>query len=135
MTYNYKGKHVTINPNVPQALGICDYSGFVHLRKDLVKQMEYRGNDLVWTGLYVGKDYVDIPNEQNRPPLFPPDPVPVLNPRPQQEQEITWDNNLNITWENLIMFTWENWSTNQDGYYGPNQQQILESLETYHWGP
>ena len=135
VTYRPHGKHVSIDEASPEALGICDYTGFLHLRRDLVQQMEYRGNGLVWTGLYVGKDYADVPNEQNRPPILPPDPIPVQNPRPQQMQPITWENNLNIVWEDLIMFTWENWSTNDDGYYGPNQQQVLSSLENYSWGP
>lgn len=78
------GKHVTIDPNNPQALGICDYTGFVHLRKDLVKQMQWAGDALVWTGLYVGKDYLDKPDPQLRTPILPVDPVPVKEPRPPQ---------------------------------------------------
>lgn len=79
-----KGKHVTIDPSNPKALGICDYTGFVHLRKDLVKQMQWAGDSLVWTGLYVGKDYLDVPSPQLRTPHLPPDPVPVLDARPPQ---------------------------------------------------
>jgi len=79
-----KGKHVTIDINNPLALGICDYTGFVHLRKDLVKQMQWAGDSLVWTGLYVGKDYLDVPDPQLRTPHLPPDPVPVMDPRPPQ---------------------------------------------------
>lgn len=84
MSYRPKGRHVHINPSHPEALGMCDHTQFVHMRKDLVRQMEYRGEDLVWTGLYVGRQYVDVPNDQLRPPLLAPDPVPVLEPRVQQ---------------------------------------------------
>jgi hypothetical protein len=95
--------------------------------------MEYRGNGLVWTGLYVGKDYQDVPNDQLRPPILPPDPLPVQFPRPQQQQTITWNQGLGITWNNLNMFTWGGWGTNQDGYYGPSQQQVLQSLQSFPW--
>ena len=50
----FKGKYVSINPDNPSALGVCDESGFVFNHKDLIKQMEWRGNNLVWTGLMVG---------------------------------------------------------------------------------
>jgi hypothetical protein len=65
-----------------EAVGVCDYSGFWFSHSDLVKQMEYRGNSLVWTGFMVGKPFVDIPNQQERPPLVKADPYVVLNPRP-----------------------------------------------------
>ena len=88
----YKGKHVTIDPNNPEALGICDYSGFVFNHKDLVKQMEWRGNNLVWTGMMVGRPYLDTPSEQNRPPLVKDDPKAIKNPRVPQN---TVQNTLN----------------------------------------
>jgi hypothetical protein len=84
MSYRPKGKHVSVDSQAPEALGMCDYTQFVHERKDLVRQMEYRGDDLVWTGLYVGRQYLDVPNDQLRPPIVAPDPVPVPEPRVQQ---------------------------------------------------
>lgn len=78
----WKGKHVRINPKYPDALGQCDESGLTFNHKDLVKQYQWRGNNLVWSGLMVGKPYLDIPNEQNRPPLVKDDPRVVTNPRP-----------------------------------------------------
>lgn len=96
MGYFPKGKHVTIDVTNPDALGICDYSRFVHNRRDLLKQMEWRGDALVWTGFYVGKTYLDQPNEQLRPPILPPDPVPIKDPRPMQPTILTCSNNYNI---------------------------------------
>ncbi len=78
----WKGKYVTIDPDHPNALGDCDDSGFTFNHKDLCKQMEWRGNSLVWTGFLVGKPYLDEPNEQNRPPKGGTDPKPIINPRP-----------------------------------------------------
>jgi len=77
----WKGKYVTIDPSNPSALGVCDESGFDFNHKDLVKQMQWRGNNLVWTGLMVGPPYLDTPQQQNRPPIVKDDPRPVTNPR------------------------------------------------------
>jgi hypothetical protein len=78
----WKSKYVNIDPRNSQALGECDRSGFTFNHKDLYKQMEWRGNNLVWTGLLVGKPYLDKPNEQLRPPPVTTDPKAVVNPRP-----------------------------------------------------
>ena len=78
---NFKGKYVSIDPDNPSALGVCDESGFVFNHQDLVKQMEWRGNNLVWTGLMVGPPYLDKPSQQNRPPIVKGDPKSVKNPR------------------------------------------------------
>ena len=77
----WKGKNVKVNSTNPQGLGVCDESGFDFNHCDLVKQMEWRGNNLVWTGLMVGKPYLDKPCQQNRPPIVKDDPVPLKNPR------------------------------------------------------
>jgi len=103
----WKGKNVVINPSSPLALGECDDSGFTFNRKDLVQQMEWRGNNLVWTGLLVGKQYLDAPNEQNRPPLVKADPRPVRNPRlptpytDPNSNEVLPNNQLMIKLQNI----------------------------------
>lgn len=96
MSYTPWGKHVSIDQDHPQAVGICDYSGSVFMRKDLVRQMEWRGNDLVWTGFYVGRPYVDMPNEQAKSPILPPDPIPIKDPRPPFQTFITWSEDSNV---------------------------------------
>lgn len=78
----WKSRYVTIDPKNPHALGECDDSGFTFNHKDLVRQMEWRGDRLVWTGLLVGKPFLDTPNPQNRPPLVKDDPKAIRNSRP-----------------------------------------------------
>lgn len=78
----YKGKYVSINPKSPSAVGQCDHSGFMFNHKDLVRQMKWAGNNLVWTGKLVGSPFVDKLQEQDRPPLIKNDPRPVKNARP-----------------------------------------------------
>jgi hypothetical protein len=77
----WKGKNVLIDIKNPAALGVCDESGFDFNRKDLVQQMKWSGDNLVWSGLMVGRPYLDAPSEQNRPPLVKADPRPVKDPR------------------------------------------------------
>lgn len=77
-----EGKYVVIDPNNPEPIGVCDITGQFFNHKDLIKQMEWRGNHLVWTGLLVGKPYLDKPQQQNRPYPVKADPYPVKNPRP-----------------------------------------------------
>ena len=71
-----------VRKDTVEPVGVCDYSGFYFSKSDLVKQYEWRGNDLVWTGFLVGRPFVDEPNEQNRPPLIKGDPKSVTNARP-----------------------------------------------------
>lgn len=144
MTYFPKGKHVNIDKNNPEAVGICDYSGLPFLRKDLVKQYEWRGNALVWNGFLVGRPYVDVPNEQARPPILPPDPIPVTNPRPPQGSIETWASNTLPPWNypepdslpsDYPAQTWGNViATNFDGIPAVPGDVLLASLQNFQWG-
>lgn len=108
MGYRPKGKYVTINVDNPEALGICDGSGFVFRRSDMVKQMEWRGNALVWTGFIKGRKFIDEPNPQLKPPnIYRPDPIPVRDPRPPQYSGTPWD--FQGTPWNLVNVLWEQW--------------------------
>lgn len=70
-----------------EPIGVCDYSGFFFSKSDLIKQMEWRGNSLIWTGFMVGRPFLDVPSEQNRPPLIRDDPKIVDNARPNDQGE------------------------------------------------
>ena len=77
----WKGKNVVIDPDNPEALGICDRCGFNFNHTDLRKQMDWRGDNYIWGGLLVCERCYDKPQEQNRPPLVKDDPRPIKNPR------------------------------------------------------
>jgi hypothetical protein len=49
---------------------------------DMRRQLRWSGNKLVDTGLLVGPDQLDKPQEQFRTIILPPDPRPRINPRP-----------------------------------------------------
>lgn len=58
----------------------CDRSG--EMFEKLYKQHEWAGDSKIWTGLWVGQKYLDVPQEQFRTPIIKDDPKPVPNPRP-----------------------------------------------------
>lgn len=102
------GRWVRINPNSPDAVARCDRSGLICNYNDLVKQMDYRGLGLVWTGLYVNKYFADVPNPQSLNPVIKPDPVPVEHPRPWQTTQATWTNQTG-EWQNQESPIWASW--------------------------
>lgn len=63
-------------------MGECDVCGFWHSRMAMSRQFQWAGNALVDTGLVVGRDCLDRPQEQFRSPILPADPMPIINPRP-----------------------------------------------------
>ena len=73
-----------VKKGIMDSVGVCDRTGFWFSTQDLEKQMEWRGNSLEWTGLMVGKPFLDEPNEQLRPPLVKADPAVVKDQRPPQ---------------------------------------------------
>lgn len=102
----WKSKNLVIDPNDPNGMGVCDRSGFIFNRKDLVEQKEWRGNRLVGTNMFVGPQYLDTPQQQNRPPLVKADPIPLKKPRPEQpsEQVPSYDKLVQL----LNKVTWNN---------------------------
>lgn len=79
------GKYTKMSMRDPRGIARCDYSGLMVRHADLVKQMQYRGTGLVWTGLMVSPKFADLPNPQELIPLIKLDPVPLTNPRPDSQ--------------------------------------------------
>ena len=67
----------------PQAFAICDRCGFQYNHVDLRWQYEWTGPSLYNKRLLVCEKCTDTPNEQLRTILLPPDPTPIINPRPE----------------------------------------------------
>lgn len=82
MRTKYHGKYTNMDKNNPRAIARCDYSGLMVQHSKMIKQMEYRGQGLVWTGYYVNPKFADNPNPQNLTPRIKLDPVPIPNARP-----------------------------------------------------
>ena len=97
-----QGKYVKVDFQHPEPIGICDYSGFAFNRSQLNKQMEWRGDNLVWTGFMVGTPFLDEPSPQNRPPVVKNDPKPVKNARPVVTVEAPANNQIVQDLNNLV---------------------------------
>lgn len=77
----YRSRMPRVNPQHPDAWGRCDLSGLPVMHADMVKQYEYLGRTLSWTGWIVNRMEADEPNPSLMPPKLFPDPLPVPNPR------------------------------------------------------
>lgn len=81
MSLKPRGGIPYVDPDNPQSWGRDDYTGLPVMHPDMVKQMEYFGTGLAWTGFMVHHKDADQPNPQKIPPRLKVDPVPIPNPR------------------------------------------------------
>lgn len=110
MVQMYRGRIPEIDPDCPQSWGKDDITGLPVMHRDMVKQMEYIGNGLAWTGFMVHYKDADQPNPQLIPPRLKVDPVPIDNPRYLQFPELpTIPTGLSIvsTTSSTIVVSWE----------------------------
>jgi hypothetical protein len=77
-------RRARVDPTSPQAWATSDRSGAIGNHEDLCYQYAWRGTQLVNTRLLVYADELDVPNRQLGTIILPPDPVPILNARPEQ---------------------------------------------------
>lgn len=76
------GKYARVSTNNPEAFAICDRCGFVRNMSDLIWQDAWAGTHLYRIQTLVCSDRCyDVPQEQLRTIILPPDPPPVLNAR------------------------------------------------------
>ena len=75
------GKYARVNPSNPSAFGVCDRCGFWYNQRDLVWQDQWAGTHLYNVQLLVCSRCYDLPQEQLRTIILPPDPPPILNAR------------------------------------------------------
>lgn len=88
MSIRYRGLIPIIDQWNPDAFGRDDNTGLPVMHGDMVKQMEYIGNGLAWTGFMTHYKNADQPNPQLMPPRLMVDPVPVSNPRYLKMQQL-----------------------------------------------
>ena len=70
-----------VDPNNPEAAGVCDRGGEVRRRSELQKEMIWAGNRLVWNGMLCCARHLDRPNPQSSTLVLRPDPIPIFDPR------------------------------------------------------
>ena len=99
-----------IDPNNPQSWGKDDKTGLPVMHPDMVKQYEYIGNGLAWTGFMVHYKDADQPNPQLIPPRLKVDPIPIPNVRYLQFPELpNIPNNLAVAsvTSTTVSLTWD----------------------------
>lgn len=68
----------------PRAQGCCDRCGFTYTHSTLSWDYQWSGVKLQNLRLLVCKTCLDAPQIQLKTIIIPADPLPVLNPRPEQ---------------------------------------------------
>lgn len=82
MAWRFKGR-LHVSPSDPHAGGTCDRCYIRYNLRDLKWQWQWAGPQLQNLRILVCQRCLDKPQEQLRTIVLPPDPVPVLNPRPE----------------------------------------------------
>ena len=77
------GRRAQVDPENPRAFGVCQRCGFWVNHIDLQWQWDYRGNSLANLRLLVCDTCLDEPNPQLKPRIIGPDPLPIINARPE----------------------------------------------------
>jgi ribosomal protein L40E len=77
-----QSKYVRVNANSPEAAGQCDRCGHWYQQRSLEWQFEWSGTHIYNTHVLVCRKCLDIPQEQFRTIVLPPDPPPIINARP-----------------------------------------------------
>lgn len=83
MGYGSISGRARTNPNRPESFGVCDRCGIWHNLNRLNWQYEYSGTQLQNINYLFCKPCIDVPQPQLKARIIPPDPVPVLNARPE----------------------------------------------------
>lgn len=74
----------------PHGLAICDGCGFMVQHTELREKKDYRGGSVpVGLGLRVCASCDDVPQPYYRRLLLKPDPIPLMNPRPDSQDAQT----------------------------------------------
>ena len=76
-----QANHVRVDPTNPEAAGMCDLCGRWFQLRTLRRQSVWVGNMIYTFNSLRCVECWDVPNEQLRTIILPPDPPPLLNSR------------------------------------------------------
>jgi hypothetical protein len=77
-------RRARVDPTKPQAWATSDRTGFIGNHVDLQWQYEWAGTQLINKRILVYSEEMDKPQRQLGTLILPPDPVPIINARPEQ---------------------------------------------------
>lgn len=81
MGYASKQGRSVADPRSPKAAGQCDRCAFIYPHSHLRWQLDYSGAGLVNFRILVCEKCYDIPQQQRKVIVIPPDPMPIMNAR------------------------------------------------------
>jgi hypothetical protein len=83
MGYASRSGRAVTNPENPEAFGVCDRCGIWYNLFKLRYQYQWQGTQLVNLRYRVCRTCMDLPQPQLKARMAPPDPIPKLDPRPE----------------------------------------------------
>lgn len=98
----------TVDPSSPHAFGVCSRCGFWYQHNELVWQWDWRGFGLQNLRLLVCRSCEDIPQQQLRAIVLPPDPPPIMNARvepfdvDETDYRVTMDGKVRATMDGKL---------------------------------
>lgn len=79
----YPHGRAVVRATNPQAFGVCDRCNFLYNHIHLRWQIDYSGAGLYNKRILVCEKCYDTPQQQLKVIVIPPDPLPIINARPQ----------------------------------------------------
>ena len=101
MTHRPHPRKARTSSSSPRAWGTCQRCGFVCNQEDLSWQFDWRGLQLMNLQILVCSECLDNPQRQLGTIILPPDPVSIINARPEP---YAIDEYANIIFENATPF-------------------------------
>jgi hypothetical protein len=110
----------SISRSNPRAQGVCDRCGFRYSHHQLKWQFDWAGARLQNKYILVCSGCLDVPQENIRTIVLPPDPMPITNPRPEQ---FVSDNNpiSGIGWDPVNFFNGKAGTPATSAFFGTMQ--------------
>lgn len=94
MGYASKQGRARISSRNPQAAAVCDRCGGVYNHVNLNWQYDWAGASIINKRILVCRKCMDNPQQQLRAIVLPADPMPIMNPRPEQYERAETDYRL-----------------------------------------
>lgn len=76
-------RRARVDASSPRAWATSDRNGMISNHEDMSFQYDWAGTGLVNKKILVSQDELDIPQRQLGAVILPPDPMPILNARPE----------------------------------------------------
>lgn len=77
-------RRAEVDPSAPSGWGTSDRNGHISNHRNLRWQYDWAGTQLINKRILVSEDELDEPQRQLGTIILPPDPVPLMNARPEQ---------------------------------------------------